>query len=186
MPYRMRLSAFALFVLALAACEPEAPSEPAAHAHPEVRTAREAPGYERDLAALRAAVSGLQNRELAAKAGWNFKLTDCFADEAGAMGFHVARPEYLEDGILDVTKPEALLFEPQSNGGLRLVGVEYILPGASTDTPPVLFGQEFAWVEAFGIWGLHVWPWLDNPSGLFAPWNPRVSCRHADKVDWPE
>jgi hypothetical protein len=23
---------------------------------------------------------------------------------------------------------------------------------------------------------LHVWLWMDNPSGMFAPWNPRVRC----------
>lgn len=185
MSSRTRILALCL-VAGLAACEPEGSADPAAHEHADVRTAREAPGYERDLAALRAAVSGLQDRELAAKAGWDTFITPCLSDAAGAMGFHVARMEYLGDGILSVTTPEALLFEPQSNGRLRLVGVEYILPGEPTDDPPVLFGQEFAYVPAFEVWGLHVWPWLDNPNGLFAPWNPRVSCAHADKVDVDE
>ena len=37
------------------------------------------------------------------------------------------------DGILDVNKPEALIYEPQSNGQLRLVGVEYIVPKPAWD-----------------------------------------------------
>jgi hypothetical protein len=27
-----------------------------------------------------------------------------------------------------------------------------------------------------GIWYLHVWIWEPNPSGLFADWNPSVTC----------
>jgi hypothetical protein len=45
--------------------------------------------------------------------------------------------------------------------------------------PPELFGQHFHRNEAFGIWALHVWVWRNNPSGLFADWNPRVSCAAA-------
>lgn len=183
-----RLTTLASLAL-LTACQPEAASDPE-HVHPTTRTARMAPGHERDLATLRAAVSRYQTREQAEAGGWSTFLTPCFVSAVegeGAMGFHIARGEYLSDGILDPAKPEALLYEPQSNGTLRLVGVEFILPGAPTDTPPVLFGQEFAWVEAFGIWGLHVWPWLDNPTepnGLFAPWNPRVSCQYADLIEF--
>jgi hypothetical protein len=183
-----RLSTLAVVAL-VAACQPENTADPA-HVHPESRTARQAAGYERDLATLRAAVSRYQTRELAAAGGWSKFLTPCFVspnEGEGAMGFHIAREEYLADGILDPAKPEALLYEPQSNGTLRLVGVEFILPGDPTDPPPVLFGQEFSYVEAFGIWGLHVWPWLDNPTepnGLFAPWNPRVSCRYADLIEF--
>ena len=29
---------------------------------------------------------------------------------------------------------------------------------------------------------LHVWLWKDNPSGLYADWNPAVSCQHAASV----
>jgi hypothetical protein len=33
--------------------------------------------------------------------------------------------------------------------------------------------------DAAGLYLLHVWLWRSNPSGLFADWNPNVSCRHA-------
>jgi hypothetical protein len=43
----------------------------------------------------------------------------------------------------------------------------------------MLFGQDFKHNDTFGIWALHAWVWKDNPSGIFADWNPRVTCEHA-------
>jgi hypothetical protein len=39
--------------------------------------------------------------------------------------------------------------------------------------------QTFKRNEQFGVWALHVWLYRDNPSGIFADWNPRVSCAAA-------
>jgi hypothetical protein len=44
--------------------------------------------------------------------------------------------------------------------------------------PPRLFGQDFKVNAAFGIWALHAWVWKDNPSDIFADWNPVVTCAH--------
>jgi len=88
----------------------------------------------------------------------------------------------LIDGTASVEKPQLLLYEPEKNGNLRLVAVEYIILYTfhSRDAePPVLFGQKFAQVDAFQLWGLHAWVWKDNPSGIFAPWNPSVNCVNA-------
>lgn len=62
---------------------------------------------------------------------------------------------------------------------MKLLGVEYIVPGAPTDTPPVLFDQALHYNATFQVWVLHVWAWRDNPSGLFADWNPKATCDHA-------
>ena len=58
------------------------------------------------------------------------------------------------DGILDVNKPEALIYEPQSNGKLRIVGVEYIVPKEAWDAlhpdpldRPALLGHLLNFVE---------------------------------------
>ena len=48
------------------------------------------------------------------------------------MGVHLINHEFV-DGIVDVNKPEALIYEPQSNGKLRIVGVEYIVPKEAWD-----------------------------------------------------
>lgn len=63
--------------------------------------------------------------------------------------------------------------------GTSLGPVEFIVPFAvlpKTSTPPILFGQQFAVNDVFGVWALHVWTHRTNPSGLFASWNPRVHC----------
>jgi hypothetical protein len=105
--------------------------------------------------------------------------------QEGAMGIHFANGGLVGDGKLDVMTPEALLYEPK-DGKLQLVGVEYIVFAeawhANHDAPPVLMGQLFNYSGApnrFGIpafYELHVWAWKNNPAGMFADWNPRVSC----------
>ncbi len=38
-------------------------------------------------------------------------------------------------------------------------------------------GQNLKPARSLGLWYLHVWVWQENPSGLFADWNPSVKCR---------
>ena len=134
-----------------------------------------------DLAALRRVTAPFQTFETATAAGWSAEITACMASPAGGMGFHYGNVALI-DGAVSVEKPELLLYEPEANGRLRLVAVEYIVPYTAwsrSATPPMLFGQDFKHNDTFGIWALHAWVWKDNPSGIFADWNPRVTCEHA-------
>jgi hypothetical protein len=100
------------------------------------------------------------------------------------MGFHYGNVG-LMDGSVQADEPELLLYEPEKNGRLRLVAVEYIIPYTEHSrgaTPPVLFGQEFKQNDMFQLWGLHAWVWKHNPSGMFANWNPTVTCEHTTDV----
>ena len=136
---------------------------------------------QKDLAALRRVTAPFHQFDKAVAAGWSAQITGCMADPtAGGMGFHYGNPTLI-DGNARVEEPELLLYEPQKNGTMRLVAVEYIVPlSAWTSTePPRLFGRDFHVNAAFGIWALHVWVWEENPSGLYADWNPRVNCEHA-------
>jgi hypothetical protein len=45
----------------------------------------------------------------------------------GAMGVHFVLPARIAGGVLSADEPEALIYEPLSGGGLRLVGVEFIV-----------------------------------------------------------
>lgn len=136
---------------------------------------------QRDLASLRAATARFHRIEAARMAGYDTQFpAGCFASDAGAMGFHYLNES--EVGTLDVTRPQLVMYEPQQNGTMKLVGVEFIYPGAPTDTPPVLFGQSFGYNDVFQVWVLHVWAWRHNPSGIFADWNPAVSCEFATSV----
>lgn len=141
-------------------------------------------GALRDLAQLRRSTAAFHSFDVAAAAGWDVQLTPCDDSPDGAQGIHYGNPDLLFDGgALDPTRPEVLQYEPTRNGGKRLVGVEFIilesdLPG---DSPaPELFGQHMHFNAPAGLWALHVWLWRHNPSGMFADWNPKVSCRFAD------
>ena len=46
------------------------------------------------------------------------------------MGIHYVNGALVGDGEVDATKPEALIYEPWK-GGLRLVGVEFIVDAAA-------------------------------------------------------
>jgi hypothetical protein len=136
---------------------------------------------QRQVAELRARTAAFHRFDAAAAAGWSAQITDCFSDpQLGGMGIHYGNPALI-DGTVDALQPELLLYEPEKNGKLRFVAVEYIVPfTAWTEaTPPQLYGQSFHRNEAFGLWVLHVWHMRENPSGLFMDWNPKVSCQYA-------
>jgi hypothetical protein len=137
-----------------------------------------------ELAMARGATAAFHDLESAVAAGWWLRASPCEESALGGMGHHYVNLETWGAG-LDVTRPQALLFEPQRNGRMRLVGVEYIVPRSvlGPEGPaPELFGQRFHWNEfaVGGIWALHVWLWRHNPAGLFADWNPNVTCEFAD------
>jgi hypothetical protein len=73
------------------------------------------------------------------------------------------------------------MYEPQADGKMELVAVEYI----TSKGPASLEGQLFNFNGAPNRYGLgpfyelHVWAWKPNPHGAFADMNPAVSCEHA-------
>ena len=136
------------------------------------------------IAELRRLVAPFHQFERARAAGWSVQITPCLEEPGqGGMGFHYGRPAFIGDGgRVALLEPELLLYEPEKNGKLRFMGVEYIVPFTdhpASAPPPTLLGQEFAQVPEFGVWGLHIWVGRHNPSGIFAPWNPKVNCDDA-------
>jgi hypothetical protein len=117
----------------------------------------------------------------------------------GAMGVHYVNTSLingetlLSNGQLDATKPQALIYEPQSNGELKLVGVEFIILASAlpADAAPQVDGHLMLYIDGpsatrpkatpnrYGLpafFELHVWAWKDNPQGSFVDWNNMVSC----------
>ena len=137
------------------------------------------PSLPPDVSALRASLAPYTSLGLAKTAGYATAITDCMSNgDEGAMGVHFAKTALI-DGTADPLHPEALIYEPGTNGEMSLVGVEFIVPFAAvakTAAAPSLFGQQFLPNDVFGVWALHVWTHRANPSGLFASWNPRVHC----------
>ena len=105
---------------------------------------------------------------------------------SGGMGVHLVKGALVQSGTLDAARPQALVYQVQPNGELRLVALEYVVFQSAWDSghsgPPTLFGQKFMLNSAdnrFGLpafYALHAWVWGSNPSGTFEPWNPQVHC----------
>ena len=128
---------------------------------------------------LRRRLAPFHRFQAAKNAGWSAEITGCMADpKLGGMGFHYGNPALI-DGKVSFRDPELLLYEPQADGKMKLVAVEYIVPFDqwTSDKPPQLLGLDFKRNETFQLWGLHIWLWEYNPSGRFADWNPHVHCR---------
>ncbi len=125
---------------------------------------------------------------------------DCVGNPRGAMGVHYGN-DTIAEAPVDLLKPETLMYLP-TDDGMILLGVEYAMVAlASTaDGPAPWFGEEEpdSWVtsapkllgqtfdgpmaghgppgRAPWHYDLHVMVWEDNPSGMFAGFNPRFSC----------
>lgn len=114
----------------------------------------------------------------------------CVESGAGGMGFHLINPA-LFNGEVNPDQPEALVYEPMKNGRMRLVAIEFIIPYPLWDAEnglPMLGSQPYDdmpfFPEPLGPnYQLHVWVWKNNPLGIYAPFNPTVSCDFAGAAD---
>lgn len=127
----------------------------------------------------------------------------------GAMGIHYFRPDLLGikgppnprvngDGThTDWLKPGILIYEPQADGSLQLVAVENLVfakawHAAGNRERPSFRGQPYDHMvddpatkadEGHMFeehYDRHVWLYRENPKGMFAPFNPNVSCKHSE------
>jgi len=131
-----------------------------------------------DLITLKNLTKPYQNFDAGKAAGYDAPFMNaCFASDSGAMGIHWGNSAIDLTATPSVSKPPFLMYEPQQDGTMKLVGVEYVKAAPETDPAPELFDQQFTFNAGLGVWALHVWAWKDNPSGLYANWNPAVTCQ---------
>ena len=186
-PSRMilRLVCFAALIAPLTACdspitatEEEAPLALESAASPQNAQAHARRSVRRQLASLRRYARPFRTIAKGTAAGFDVQVTECRDNPpVGGMGYHFANLSRIDGEAPTVLEPEILVYIPTKNGHERLGAVEYIVPFALWEgSPPELFGQEFVANEADGVWQLHVWLFRHNPAGLFADWNPAVSC----------
>lgn len=124
----------------------------------------------------------------------------------GGMGIHFFRPDLLGikgppnprvdgDGThTDFRKPSILIYEPRADGTLELVAVENLVfkkawHSAGNKGLPTFHGVEYddmaddpatAIDEAHMFephYDRHVWLYRPNANGMFAQYNPSVTCR---------
>jgi hypothetical protein len=152
------------------------------------------PGLQDDLAQVRRATARFHRVEEAVAAGYELGWVNgagvrivggCVAHPtAGAMGFHYFNAALMADNAVDALKPEALVYAPAADGELKLVAVEWVVRSAQSNPPgvsvaPSVLGMDMHILvpppgPAFYL--AHAWVWQHNPSGMFADWNPEVSC----------
>jgi hypothetical protein len=125
----------------------------------------------------------------------------------GAMGIHYFRPDLLGvtappsprvTGVgthTDFRRPSILIYEPQADGSLELVAVENLVFAAAWHAaghsgPPAFHGVPWDSMvddpdppvdEAHMFephYDRHVWLYRQNPNGVFAQFNPSVTCAH--------
>lgn len=123
------------------------------------------------------------------------------------MGLHYLHPELLQitgadprvDGMgthTDWSRPGVLLYEPQADGTLTLVGVENLVfeeawKAAGNESPPELNGRSWDRMaddpateadEAHGFaphFDMHIWLYREAAAGgELEPFNPNVTCDH--------
>ena len=153
-------------------------------------TAADGPSRQDIFAGARAATAKYHDISKAAGFG---ELKDaagiaCIDNAAGGMGIHYVNGSRI-DSVLDPALPEVLVYEPQPDGSMQLGALEYVIFASdwAGEGPPQLYGQDFEYMPGqdeahpnrYGLpafWELHAWVWKANPNGVFADWNPRVTC----------
>ena len=181
------LAALAVAGVALIPSVASAEPEAAVHDH-----AAHAAGLQDELAQVRRVTARFHRVEEALAAGYELGwvngsgvriITGCVSHPtAGAMGYHYFNPQLVADNAVDPLEPEVLVYAPAPNGGLKLVAVEWVVRGPNTNPPgvptaPSVLGMDMhILVPAVGFWLTHAWVWSHNPAGMFADFNPNVSC----------
>ena len=137
------------------------------------------------IAAVRDATTRFQDVNVATGEGYALNFGCVSGSDAGAMGLHYIKGAFLDD-VIDVERPEIVLYEQQADGQLLLTGADYLVDAKLWNKkhkdPPQLMGQLFHLFDSpnrFGLpafYTLHVWAWKENPNGAFTNWNPAVSC----------
>ncbi|HEX6127233.1 MAG TPA: hypothetical protein VFZ23_17810 [Pyrinomonadaceae bacterium] len=169
----LRSIVYAIIAVAAAVLTLGMPSDHSVQAHDGDETC--SPECRVQLARVRAATAKYHDINEALLDGYT-QVSPCVALPTGpAMGIHYGKVPRMQDGVLNIEEPEILLYQPESDGDLRLVAVEYMIPRNLVTELPQLFGHYFH-SGPMNTYTLHAWIWRNNPSGMFEDFNPNVTC----------
>jgi hypothetical protein len=159
-----------------------------APAHADAPTDRQnvAGGANATLAQVRDSLRPLQHSPASAQAAGYRPADVCVASPDGGMGYHYVNP-LLAVQAPDPLHPSVLVYVPGKDGRLTLAAAEWFQADADQDVStdgdrPTLFGRPFDGPMTGHEPGmpthydLHAWLFTPNPAGVFAPWNPAVTC----------
>jgi hypothetical protein len=169
------------------------------HGKPGPVTAAQRVVLNRQLAAAKSATAKYRDIAVARADGY-FQVTQFIP----GLGLHMVNLG-IPNTTFDPARPQILLYQPQSNGDMRLVGVAYQFQHTN-ETPPagfaggsdvwhyhndlcfqkggsVTIAKDDASCKAVGgiafqqqtSWLLHAWIWSPHPSGVFTEYNPVIT-----------
>lgn len=131
------------------------------------------------LAAVRQATLKYQDINNAIADGYVSFYTCTEQPGVGTMGQHFINFGLVGDDAVNALTPEGLVYAPKRNGEWKLVAIEYVTFQAGIS----VLGQPMNTVPATNRYGIpsqfyakHAWIWQGNPNGVFADWNPDVTC----------
>jgi hypothetical protein len=140
------------------------------------------------LQAVRDSTARFKDVSVAEAEGYSLLFGCVTGPDSGAMGLHYVNMALVGSGVVDATKPQIVIYEPQPDGHLQLIGADFLVLADQWDKAhpgqgaPQLMGQLYHYFESpnrFGLppfYTLHVWAWKPNPNGAFVNWHPNVSC----------
>ncbi|MGZ8491130.1 MAG: hypothetical protein ACXWZS_02880 [Gemmatirosa sp.] len=144
----------------------------------------ESASVQKSLASARAATAKYHRVEAALADGYVVGSPCVSHPTLGTMGIHYVHPGMIADPALREAQPEVLLYEPQKNGQMKLVAIVYLT--LATGARPSLYGRAFedgppvpTPTGTVPTFALHAWVWQNNPSGVFAGFNPSATCENA-------
>jgi len=180
MSHAYRWSIPLLLAVLVTSCA-EAPTAMPSGEAASLRKASAEPGSPREdwLKVLKQVTARYNATTQAIRAGY-VPDTHCVESPLGGMGYHWGSPSR-RDAEFNPLEPEVVLYAP-TRGGLKLVAVEYVVLNVGqprpyfADYPFDIGGVMPLTLAGIPHWSLHVWLYQDNPNGIFAPFNPTVSC----------
>src|SRR4051812_42548325 len=98
---------------------------------------------------VRQHTSRFQDVTVAEREGYALQFGCVSGSDVGAMGLHYINGDLVGSGVIDATRPQAIIYEPTPNGGKRLIGVDYLVLVDTWNSdpkhtgPPELMGQLF-------------------------------------------
>ena len=140
------------------------------------------------LQAVRESTARFKDVSVAEAEGYSLLFGCVTGPDSGAMGLHYVNMALVGSGVVDATKPQIVIYEPEPDGHLQLIGADFLVLADPWDRAhpgqgaPQLMGQLYHYFESpnrFGLppfYTLHVWAWKPNPNGAFVNWHPNVSC----------
>ena len=162
-----------------------------AHAGAAQQTAEQKAKASALVATVRDATARFQDVAVAEAEGYHLQFGCVSGPDYGAMGLHYVNfalvTEANQQGVLDPSRPQIVIYEPQPSGRLKLIGADFLVFADAWNAkhpsdPPQIMGQLLHLFESpnrFGLppfYTLHVWAWKENPTGTFVNWHQNVSC----------